>query len=101
MPVRGSARRRMAGILGCAVVLTATVIGVRYGFFGAGRGGPRPHASAGAAIHEKSPLADLNEGLRNHDPRALVFIQQRVTPQADAPREALSDEEAGAWLETL
>src|SRR5207244_4227175 len=74
---------------------------VRYGFFGAGRGGPRPHSSAGAAIHEKSPLADLNEGLRNHDPRALVFIQQRVTPQADAPRAALSDEEAGAWLETL
>src|SRR5437868_974088 len=42
MPERRRASRRTQGILAGALVLTATVLGVRYGFFGAGRGGSQP-----------------------------------------------------------
>jgi HEAT repeat protein len=77
------------------------VLGVRYGFFGAGRGGSRPTATGGAAIGEKSPWAAWNEGLRNSDPRVLLLVQQRLAPQPNAPRPAVGDEEAGQLLETL
>jgi hypothetical protein len=101
MAERRRASRRIVGLVGGAVVLTATALGLRYGFVGAGRGGARATGSGGAAIHEQSPLAVLTEGLRNGNPRALVFIQQRVAPQSEAPRTALTDEEAGVWLEAL
>jgi HEAT repeat protein len=77
------------------------VIGCWYGFRGAKRGDSRAVATHRAAISDESTLAALNEGLRNSDPRALVTIQQRLAPQSDAPRSALSDEEAANWLETL
>jgi hypothetical protein len=58
---------------------------------------------ARATIDEKSSLVVLNDGLRTGDPQALVVIHQRVSSQSqpDAPLPALSDQEAGEWLETL
>jgi hypothetical protein len=82
-------------------MVTAMVIGGWYGFFGLKRGGLRPTASGGTAIHEKSSLADLNAALRHGDARAIVFIQSRLTPRPDAPRVALTDLESGTSLETL
>ena len=61
------------------------------------RSGP----SGGAKFDEKSPLAVVNEGLRNSDPIALSVIQKRVTPKPDEPPVALSDGEASEWLQTL
>jgi hypothetical protein len=101
MPEPRRARRRFARILVGAVIVAAAVFAVQFGLFGAkrfGLGSFGPHAGT---IDENSPLAHLNEWLRRSDPRALAFVQQRVMPNPDAPRQALGDQEAAAWLETL
>src|SRR6185312_17097157 len=72
MPERRAAGRRVAGILGCAAVLAAAIIGIRYGFFGAKRGEPGSGARASAGIDERSPLADVSEAARNSNPLALA-----------------------------
>ena len=100
MPERRGASRRVVVILGGAVVLSAMVLGVKSGFFGARRSGPGASASV-AAVHEKSSLADLGEALRSSDPRALALLPQRLAPQPSATHSALSDREAEEWLATL
>jgi len=100
MPKRRRASRRVAGILAGAVIIAATVVGFRFGFFGAGQYGSRPFGSV-PAVDEKSSLSVLNEGLRNSDPRVLALVLDRVTPKANVPSRALSDAEGAAVLETL
>ena len=78
MPERRRVNRRVAGILVVAVGLAATIVGVKVGFFRGGRGDSRASAPGGTVIDEKSPLADLVQGLRAGNPRALVFIQQHL-----------------------
>src|SRR5689334_16031388 len=98
MPERRAAGRRVAGILGCAAVLAAAIIGIRYGFFGAKRGESGSGAGASAAIDEKCPLADLGEAARNSDLRALSEIERRIATAPDAPRSAFTEGEADGWL---
>ncbi len=100
MPERRRVNRKVAGILVVAVGLAATIFGVKVGFF---RGGPGDTPASGPdskVLGEKSPMADLVQGLRAGNPRALVFIQQHL-PSADAPRVALTDAEAAEWIEAL
>jgi hypothetical protein len=99
MPERRRARLRVAGILGVAVAVTALVLG----YFTRPHGTTTTTAIGGSSvtISEASTLAVLNQGLRDSDPRALAVFQTRVTPKADAPRNALTDAEARQWLETL
>jgi HEAT repeat protein len=99
MPERRRASRRVAAIVGGAVVITALVFGCKFVFFGTRHLGPGP--SGGAKFDEKSPLAVVNEGVRNSDPIALSIIQKRVTPKPDEPPMALSDGDASEWLQTL
>ena len=101
MPERRRAGRRVAGILGGAVLITAVVLGGKYGIWGAGRPGSRPAGTAPTAIHENSPLAALNLALTNNDPRAVTIIQERATPQPNVPPPAFTEQEAGEWVETL
>jgi HEAT repeats len=98
MPERRGAGRRVAGILGCAAVLAATIIGIKLGFFGAKRGGM---AQAGAAIDEHTPLATLAEAVRGSDHRALAEIDQRLANSPDAPKVAFSEDEASGWIQVL
>ncbi len=100
MPERRRASRRVAGILAGAVIIAATVFGFKFGFFGAGQYGSRPFGSV-PAVHNKSSLSDLNEGLRNSDPRILTLVLERITPKANVPSRALSDAEGAELLETL
>jgi HEAT repeat protein len=99
MPDRRRASRRVAAILGGAVVITALVFGCKFVLFGTRQLGPGP--SGGAKFDENSPLAVVTEGVRNSDPLALSLIQKRVTPQPNEPPTALTDGEASEWLQTL
>jgi HEAT repeats/HEAT repeat associated with sister chromatid cohesion len=102
MPERRRMSRRVGGILVVAAGLAAMIIGVKAGFFRAGRGDSRSIAPGAAAIHEKSSIPDLTRGLRAGNSRALVFLQKQLpTTPSDAPRAALGDEDAGQWLEAL
>jgi hypothetical protein len=101
MPERRRAGGRVAGILGCVVLVTAAGLAIKFAFWGAGRPGSRPAGASAAGINENSPLAVLNEAVRNDDPRALTFIQQRATPKCNAPRQAIGEQEGGEWIETL
>jgi hypothetical protein len=100
MPERRGAGRRFAGILGCAAILAAAIIGIRYGFFGTRSGAPGSGAGT-VAIGEESSLTDLGEAARNSDVRALAEIQRRITPAPDTPRKPYTDEEAAGWLRVL
>ena len=73
------AGRRVTKILGCAAVLAAIVMGVKYGFPGAKPGGPGAAGSTGGSLDDKSPLAALGEAARSSDPRVLAEIQRRLT----------------------
>jgi hypothetical protein len=101
MPDRRRASRRVAAILGGAVVITALVFGFKFVLFGTKHLGPGQGPSGGAKFDEKGPLAVVNEGVRNSDPIALSVIQKRVTPKPDEPQVALSEGEASEWLQTL
>ena len=101
MPEPRRASRRIAGILAGVVVITALGLGVKFGFLGARRLVSGPSRPGAAAVNEQSPLAVLNEGLRAGDHQMLAFIHKRVMPVPNAPRQALSEQEADAWIETL
>jgi len=58
-------------------------------------------AAATGELNESSELSEINRGLQNGDPKALVALQGRLTSNGDAPREAVSGDEAEVWLETL
>lgn len=96
MPERRRARLWVAGILGCAAVSAASI----YGLFS------RQHEAGTApgnavAIGDASPLRSLNQALKDSDPRALAALQQRVTPKPEESANAITDNEAAQWLETL
>ena len=94
MPERRRMSRRVGGILVVAAGLAAMIIGVKAGFFRAGRGDSRSIAPGAAAIHEKSSIPDLTRGLRAGNSRALVFLQKQLpTTPSDAPRAALGDDD--------
>jgi HEAT repeats len=101
MPERRRTSRRVAAVVGGAVVITVLVFGCKFAFFGTRHLGRGQGSSGAAKFDEKSPLAVVNEGLRNSDASALSVIQQRVGPKADQPPMALSDGEASDWLQTL
>ena len=98
MPEPRRANRTIAGLLVSLAVISALGLGVWFGFPGA----RRPGAGAGASVvNEQSPLAVLNERLRTGDHQMLAFIHKRAMPVPDAPRQALSEQEAVTWIETL
>jgi hypothetical protein len=101
MPERRGAGRRVAGILGCVAIVVGAIIGVRYGFFGAKRGGPSSTHSANAEFSEKTPLAELAEAARNSDPGVFAEIQRRLATPSDVPPPALTEDEAKSWLQVL
>ena len=70
----------------------AVVFGCKFVFFGTKHLGTGP--SGGAKFDENSPLAVVNEGVRNSDPLALSIIQSCVRPKPDQPPVAVSDGEA-------
>jgi HEAT repeats len=102
MPERRGAGRRVAGILGCVAIVTVAIVGIRWGFFGAKRGGGSGSAgSASGAFDEKTPLADLSAAARNSDPSVLAEILRRLADSKDMPALAFTEEEATAWLQVL
>ena len=101
MPERRRASRRVAGILAGVVVITALGLGVKFGFLGSKRPGSGSSGPGAAAANEQSPLAVLNEGLRSGDHQILALIHKRVMPVPNSPRQALSEQEAHEWIETL
>jgi HEAT repeat protein len=101
MPGPRRARGRYTLVLVGAVLITATVLGVKYGFQSAGRFGFGTFRSSETDVNAHSPLALLNESLRRGDPRALAFIHEQVMPKPDAAKTALSDQEAKELIETL
>jgi hypothetical protein len=101
MPGPRRARGRFALILIGAVLIAGTVVGVRYGFQGAGRFGFGTGGSSAIDVNAQSPLALLNESLRRGDARALALIHQQVMPKDDAARRAMGEPEARELLETL
>src|SRR5262245_46384640 len=100
MAERRRATRRVVVILGGIVVLGGSVAAVKYGLPWVNRGRQGITAPV-TALHEKSPMADLRESLRNGNPQALVLLSQRLTSQAGTPPAALSDQEADEWVATL
>lgn len=66
-------------------------------------GGPTASTSASATgeLTGASALAQINKGLENGDPKALVALQAKLTRKDGEPREAVPGDEADAWLETL
>jgi hypothetical protein len=101
MPEPRRASRRVAGILAGVVVITALGLGVKFGFLGARRPGSGPSGAGAAAVNDQSPFAVLNEGLRSGDHQMLALIHKRVMPVPNTPRQALGEQEAHAWIETL
>ena len=96
MPEPRRASRRIAGILAGVAVISALGLGVRFAFQHARRPGP-----GAAGVNDKSPLAVLNEGLRSGNHQVLALIHKRLMPVPNAPRQALSEQDAIAWIETL
>jgi HEAT repeat protein len=101
MPEPRRASYKVAGILAGVVVITALGLGVKLGFLGARRPGSGPSGGGAAAVTEQSPLAVLNEGLRSGDHQMLALIHKRVMPVPNSPRQALGEQEAREWIETL
>jgi HEAT repeat protein len=101
MPERRRVSRRVAGIVGAAVVLAAVVVGWKFGILGTHRGAGHSGVLGRTTIDATTPLADLTEALRLGDSRALVFIQQQVMSPSDARHVAVNDEQATAWAEAL
>jgi HEAT repeat protein len=98
MPEPRRASHKVAGILAGVVVITALGLVVKYGFLGTSR----PGSGRGAAVvTEKSLLADLNESLRSGDHQMLALIHKRAMPVPNSPRQALSEQEAVEWIDSL
>jgi len=74
---------------------------VGYGFRGSRpAGSTTPEAQATKPV-ATNPLAAINQGLRDSDPRALETLQNRLSPANGEPRKGLSDQDGANWLETL
>lgn len=98
MPERGRAGLWITG--GLAVVATGA------GLFWAASA-RRPVTEAGAAqqaaasFGESSTTAELAAGLRVGDARALDVVRKRLTTEPDAPRVAVTEAQAGEFIEIL
>src|ERR1700758_1815930 len=101
MPEQRRAGRTVGGILVGGAIIVAIAVGFKTGFFGAWRLGGAPFGSRRVALTVNSPLAVLNAGVRDNDPQALVFLRERVTPKPEGPPQAMSEQAAAEWLETL
>lgn len=65
-------------------------------------GGPKPAATAASSAYgESSTTAELAEGLRSGDARALEAVRSRVVLKADAPKEAVTDAAIDDYLELV
>ena len=94
MPARRRTRIWVAGILGLSVAGAIA--------FGVAQRGQRPRTMRPAIIiDENSPLSALAPALRDGDARALAVLQQRLSSQPNTPPAAISEAEAGEWLDTL
>ena len=98
MPERRRAGHRVAGILVVAVLVTATVIAIRYAVRGSGRSGA---SSVSLTFNENSPLAELNKALADRDHRCIAIVEGRATPKPGVPQTAYTEAEAPEWIETL
>jgi HEAT repeats len=101
MPEPRRASRKIAGIFVSLAVISALGLGVKFGFMGTRWPGSGAAGSGASAVNEHSPLGVLNERLRAGDHQMLALIHKRVKPVADAPRQALSKEDALPWIDTL
>jgi hypothetical protein len=102
MPERRRASRKVAGILAGALAITAIGLGIKFGYFGARRTSIEPFGSGQSSVlNETSSLEAITEALRNGDPRAVVFLQKKLTPAANAPRSPLPEQEANSLVEML
>ena len=96
MPQRGGAGLWIAG----GLVVAAAGAGLFWA-----TGAHRPAGATGtasaskAAYDESSTTAELVEGLRAGDARALEVVRGRVVPKPDAPKEAVKDEQIGEFLD--
>ncbi len=96
MPEQRQARLWIAGVAG-GFLLAAGIIGYFAGPYRSlvTRGG------SAISLSQASSLTDLNQGLRDSDPRALAIFHERILPKPGETRTAIKDEEASQWLETL
>jgi HEAT repeat protein len=101
MPEPRRAGRKVAGIFAGAAVIAALGLGVRFGFLGSGQSGSKATSTGPTAVNEQSLLGDLNEGLSTGNPQMLGLIYKRALPAANAPRQALSEQDAVAWIDAL
>jgi HEAT repeats len=101
MPEPRRAGRKVAGIFAGAAVIAALGLGVRFGFLGSGQSGSKAARTGPTAVNEQSLLGDLNEGLSTGNPQMLGLIYKRALPAANAPRQALSEQDAVAWIDAL
>jgi HEAT repeat protein len=83
------------------LLVTATVIALRYKAFGPAHSGASPASTAASTINENSPLAELNRALATGDARALSIVVTRAMPTANVPQSAYTATEATEWIETL
>ncbi len=97
MSERRRARLWIAGILGGAMVAAVLV----FGYFAMTHRDMRPGGGSAVSLGQASSLADLDQGLRDGDPRALAVFLERLSPQNGTPRQAVNDEDAERWLVTL
>ena len=101
MPEPRRASRKIAGIVAGLAVISAIGLGVRFGFLGSRQPGSGHAGSGATVVDENSPLGVLNERLRTGDHQMLALIHKKVMPVADAPRQAVSEQDAATWIETL
>jgi HEAT repeat protein len=101
MPGRHLAGRKVAGLLAIAVVVTGTVMAIKYAVWDMRRSGAGGADRSSSAVNENSPLADLNKALESCDARALAIVESRATPKPQVPQTAYTDGEAEEWIKTL
>ena len=94
MSTRLRTKLGIGGILGLAAVTALTA------FFVRGRASSRS-SKPNAEFTESTSLSVLAAATRESDARALAVLLKKLTPAGDALPPALTDEEAGQWIEVL
>lgn len=101
MPQPRRAIRKIAGLLAGAAIIAALGLGVMFGFFGARTPGSGAGQSGATAVNPNGLLGEMNEGLRTGNPQMLALIHKRALPEPNSPRQALSEQDAVAWVDAL
>jgi HEAT repeats len=101
MPEPRRASRKIAGILVSLALISALGLGVWFGFPGARQPGAGAAGTGATTVNDQSPLGVLNERLRTGDHQMLAFIHKRAKPVPNAARQAVSEQDATTWIETL